>query len=132
MQYVLRHPMIITASLVPGIRVSDGEIRVEAVGQEPNGRTHFRYVIETPNGRYESPKTGREVVNGREVPSLTVAPLAGETLGDLAARAASLLCEELASEESDLGWLPRSVQEWARDNMCDLYVAYEELEALRD
>ena len=50
----LHEPFIITARLLPGVKIGDSFISIELAGETCEGRTRYRYHIDTPDFEHTS------------------------------------------------------------------------------
>ncbi len=50
---ILTNPVVITSRLLPGVNVGDAEISIEYHDQDREGRTIYRYYLDSPEIEYE-------------------------------------------------------------------------------
>ncbi|MDE2020432.1 MAG: hypothetical protein KGJ13_08865 [Patescibacteria group bacterium] len=48
----LNYPFVISSRLLPAVKVGNGTISIEFAGQTQDGRTRYRYYIDTPDFEY--------------------------------------------------------------------------------
>lgn len=111
----LREPVCITSRLLPGVRVGDASISIEECGATNDGRTRYKYYIDTPAFEYEGSDLKSGVGNG------TLQSGLASLLSFLSAAAESYSYQQRtgrAGDNSDL--FPAHVTEWAYQHSDEL------------
>lgn len=127
----LNPPLIITSRLLPGLRVpahgSLTEISIEIAGDTRDGRTRYRYYIDSPDFEYTSDdlKSGCQGGDLQEGLSSLLS-----FLGAAAESCAYRLRTGRTGENEDL--FPANVVEWAHRNSDELAMLACELEENRN
>ncbi len=135
MRLTIRAPMIITARLMPGVKVADGYISVAPVTIDGAGRVTWKYHIDTPDGCIGS---GQEIRSGAcAVPDDSVLsellPRMAETLlSFLGADADTYAAHMGMSEPTDGYSFGARVAEWAYLNSDEITCLSMELESLSE
>ena len=111
----LHDPFIITARLLPGVKVGDGYISIEYGGTTDDNRTRYRYQIDTP----EIEHTDNDLKSGGGGGSLQEGMASLLSFLDAAAESYDYhLRTGSAGENEDL--FPKNVVEWAYQNRDEI------------
>jgi hypothetical protein len=115
-------PIIITARLLPGLRLGDGFISIEYAGLSSDGRQVYRYYIDIPAGEFQ----GRDLKSGVGGGTLQEGL---ESLLDFLDAAAESYEYRLHSgrEGENEGLFERAVAEWAYRNSSEIEDLCEQL-----
>jgi hypothetical protein len=108
-RYTLLDPVIITARLLPGVRVGKSSISITyAKHQGRDGRVRYQYYIDTPDFEFE----GHDLESGRSGGNLRDGL---ESLLGFLGAAADAYRQNMKADKEDCS-LPANVQEWACRN----------------
>jgi hypothetical protein len=118
---ILQSPMIITSRLKPGIKVGDSTISIMDYGRNFEGRTEYKYWIDTPDFEYDNDDMKSGCQGGSVKEGLE------SLLSFLGACGESYAYEMRTGIEGDnLDLFPQHVAEWCYQNSDELsMVAYE-------
>jgi hypothetical protein len=120
---MLHAPAIITARLLPGVKVGDTTISIKIDGQESDGRTRYRYYIDGPNWSYSNDDIRSGCQGGSLQEGLS------SLLSFLAAFAEAVWYKERTGGYSENAQLfPKRLQSWAVENSDELSMLSIELE----
>ncbi len=111
----ISEPYLITARLLPGVKIGDGYVSIETHPRGPDGRTRYRYHIDTPSLEH----TGDDLQSGFQG-------------GDYQDGMESLLSfMDAAAERSDetaADLFPLPVVEWIRQHSDEIAYMLSDLE----
>jgi hypothetical protein len=111
-------PMIITARLLPGVKLGEGFISLEPTERRGEfGKPVWKWYIDIPAGEFE----GDDLMGWSDHRGM---------MGDLIAFLESAADGYPYTEGEEL--FPKPVVEWAKENADDLYFLREEIEELGD
>lgn len=116
----LNAPFCISARLLPAVQVGKAWISIEIDGETSDGRTRYRWYIDTPN--FE--QTGNDLCSGCQGGSLQDGM--ASLLSFLSAAAESYRYKGMDGENADL--FPQQVTEWAAQHSDELSMLAMELE----
>lgn len=120
----LHSPFIITARLLPGVRVGNGFLSIEYAGQTDDGRTRYRYSIDYGDKEH----TAQDLKSGIGGGSLQEGM--GSLLSFLGAAIESYCHDGMKGENSDL--FPESVLRWASEFSDDISMLQIEIEETKN
>lgn len=114
----LNQPFIITARLLPGVRVGDSYISIKTNGRNREGRTEYVVYFDTPEFEY----TDSTLCSGCQG-------------GDFEEGMESLLsflmaCVESGEDGDNTDLFPAHVREWAEEHVSDLQILQMDIECL--
>lgn len=123
---LINYPCIITARLLPGIKVGDATISIEYGDWTNDGRIGYRYYIDFSAGYEIREYTGNDLSSGVGGGSLQSG--LESLLGFLGACGESVKYGDTNDPDSNANLFPTAVAQWAAENSDDLAIACCELE----
>lgn len=111
----IKSPCIITARLLPGIKVNDSSLSIEYNGVSPEGRDRYLVYLDTPQGEYEIDDLASGCQGGSLQEGLE------SCLGFMGACAESLEYEQRTGRKGDNAdlFVPE-VAQWCIDNKDEI------------